>query len=72
MEWEVILYSALALIVVLLGFWNSGMDGRIKNIEKFRDAVPDKYVRKDDFDKFAADIKDHLVRIEGLIEKLRS
>jgi hypothetical protein len=67
MDWQEIAIGALGILSASYGWFISGIVRDQKTLEKsladFKDAISEKYVRKDEF-------KGHADRVEGLITRL--
>jgi hypothetical protein len=67
MDWQAIAIGALGILSASYGWFISGIVRDQKTLEKsladFKDAISEKYVRKDEF-------KGHADRVEGLITRL--
>lgn len=73
-----LMYALLSLIIALLAAWAKAQESRIKELERFKVHVMEKwlsdaqtFVSKADFNALAQELKDSLHRIEDKIEKLR-
>jgi hypothetical protein len=67
MDWQAIAIGALGILSASYGWFISGIVRDQKTLERsiadFKDAIAEKYVRKDDF-------KVHAERIEALVQRL--
>jgi hypothetical protein len=67
MDWQAIAIGALGILSASYGWFISGIVRDQKTLEKsladFKDAIAEKYVRKDDF-------KIHAERLESMIQRL--
>ena len=66
MIWNVI----VALVVVPMGWWISQMSSEVKRLNILLNMTRESYIKREDHQSEMSRVVDHLVRLEGKIDKL--
>ena len=66
MIWNVI----VALVVVPMGWWISQMSSEVKRLNVLLNMTRESYIKREDHQSEMSRVVDHLVRLEGKIDKL--
>ena len=66
MIWNII----VALVVVLMGWWISQMSSEVKRLNILLNMTRESYIKREDHQSELSRVVDHLVRLEGKIDKL--
>jgi hypothetical protein len=66
MIWNII----VALVVVPMGWWISQMSSEVKRLNILLNMTRESYIKREDHQSEMSRVVDHLVRLEGKIDKL--
>jgi len=66
MIWNVI----VALVVVPMGWWVNQMSSEVKRLNILLNMTRESYIKREDHQSEMSRVVDHLVRLEGKIDKL--
>jgi hypothetical protein len=66
MIWNII----VALVVVPMGWWISQMSSEVKRLNILLNMTRESYIKREDHQSELSRVVDHLVRLEGKIDKL--
>jgi len=66
MIWNVI----IALVVVPMGWWVNQMSSEVKRLNILLNMTRESYIKREDHQSEMSRVVDHLVRLEGKIDKL--
>ena len=66
MIWNII----VALVVVPMGWWISQMSSDVKRLNILLNMTRESYIKREDHQSEMSRVVDHLVRLEGKIDKL--
>ena len=64
--WNII----VALVVVPMGWWISQMSSEVKRLNILLNMTRESYIKREDHQSEMSRVVDHLVRLEGKIDKL--
>ena len=66
MIWNII----VAVVVVPMGWWISQMSSEVKRLNILLNMTRESYIKREDHQSEMSRVVDHLVRLEGKIDKL--